>query len=455
MDINEKRTIEYIKIPELKFSEDNPNQMTQVQMDALIKSISEFGNLQPIVIDQDNNIVVGAHRAMAYKEMGATEIPAIRITIETDADRRIIRQTMNKLRGKHDPQKDAEEFLNILKQNQEKKLFETSAIKESDFYKIIGGYGKGEKEDIIPELDTEHTITQKGDIWQMGPHRLMCGDSLNPEDVAKLMDGRRAEIVITDPPYGVDYVASIEGREGTTGKWKHIQGDELKGKALQEFCEKFLQNIKANTTDDSAYYIFFGMKTFHHLLAAMDSTGTYYALPLIWVKGRPTISWAKYHPDYEVLAYGGKGATPAVTKNERKVKGKMYASGASRNNYKPNYEPVAFSGEGSKPRQPRWFSTYDQTTTWWAKPDNSGDYIHPTQKPVELAERALLNSSREGEAVLDLFTGAGFALIAAHKLKRIFYGMELEPSYVDQAVKRWEHYADTKATLIRAGEQQK
>jgi DNA modification methylase len=395
-----------VKVKDLLWDDQNPNEMTAAQKEALRASMKEFGDLQPIVIDQDKRILDGAHRADIYREEGIEETKAILIHIENDSDRRIIRQTMNKLRGRHDPQKDAEEFLAILKQNAEKKLFYTSAIKESEFYKTIGRYAKGEPEDKVPELDEENIITQKGDIWQMGPHRLMCGDSLNPQDVAKLMDGTKAHIVVTDPPYGVDYVASIAGREGTNGKWKHIKGDELKGKALQEFCEKFLQNIKNNSTEDSAYYIFFGMKTFHHLLAAMDAQGIYYALPLIWMKGRPTISWAKYHPDYEVISYGGNGAKARAfrpPKTEQKKQGVRGGAGAG--NYTNSYEPIAFSGDGAKPNQPRWFAKYDQTTTWMVPPDHSANYTHPTQKPVELAERALLNSSREGEICLDLFTG--------------------------------------------------
>jgi DNA modification methylase len=249
----------------------------------------------------------------------------------------------------------------------------------------------------------------------------------------------------------VDYIAQIEGREGTTSKWKHIKGDELKGKALQDFCAKFLRNIQTHTTEDSAYYIFFGMKTFHHLLAAMDETEVYYALPLIWSKSRPTISWAKYHPDYEIMAYGGNGAK----QKPHREKAVPASAAQARNDYRPDYEPIAFSGHGSKPNQTRWFAKYDQNTTWFVKPDNSLSYAHPTQKPVELAERALLNSSREGEVCLDLFTGSGFTAIACHKLKRIFRGMELECSYVDVSVQRLEHYSGLKAKLIRNGEEVK
>jgi DNA modification methylase len=348
---------------------------------------------------------------------------------------------MNKLRGVHDPRLDAAEFIEILKQNKEKQLFETSNIRETDFYKTLQHFGEPEEnKDVVPELDPDNIITKPGTVWKLGPHRLMCGDSTKPEDVSKLMAGQKAHIVITDPPYGIDYVESIKGREGKK-KWRNIAGDDLKDSALVDFCTKFLENIKHNSTEDSAYYIFFGMKTFHHLLSAFEKTSIYYALPLIWVKGRATISWANYHPDYEVIAYGGKGAKPAMFKGEMKMKGRPST------NYKAAHEPIAFGGGGAKPSQPRWFARYDQTTCWMERPDNNAEYAHPTQKPVSLAERPLLNSSREGEVCLDLFAGAGFSLIASHKLKRVWCGMELDPAYCDVIVKRFEAYSGIKAEM--------
>jgi DNA modification methylase len=443
--------IERVKISTLKFDSSNPNQMTSRQMEALDKSMNTYGCVQLVIVDQDNNIVDGAHRAEILKSEGQDELDIVRVVLPTDADRRILRQTMNKLRGLHDPALDAAEFIEILKQNKEKQLFETSNIRETDFYKTLQHFGEqDEKKDIIPELDPDNIITKTGTVWKLGPHRLMCGDSCKPEDVAKLMNGNKAHIVITDPPYGVDYVEMTEGREGKK-KWRNIAGDDLKGKALETFCAKFLENIKNNSTEDSAYYIFFGMKTFHHLLSAFDSTKIYYALPLIWMKGRPTLSWAKYHPDYEVIAYGGTGAKGTRFAPKRKVANEMKEQGVkggkSGGNYSHSYEPIAFAGGGAKPSQPRWFARYDQTTTWQMRTDSNNSYQHPTQKPVELAERALLNSSREGEVCLDLFAGAGFSLIAAHKLKRVWCGMELDGAYCDVIVKRFEAYSGIKAEM--------
>jgi len=156
-----------VKTSDCKPDPNNPNLMTPAQMASLKASISEYGDLQPIVIDQDNNILDGAHRHQIHSELKHETIDAIRIHIENDTDRRIIRQTMNKLRGKHDPELDAKEFLAILKANEEKKLFEMSNIRETDFYKTLQLTANQEQADIIPETP-ETPITQPGDIWVLG-----------------------------------------------------------------------------------------------------------------------------------------------------------------------------------------------------------------------------------------------------------------------------------------------
>ncbi len=161
------------------------------------------------------------------------------------------------------------------------------------------------------------------------------------------------------------------------------------------------------------------------------------------------IKMGQIPPDYEVAAYGGNGAKKIIPrKSDQKSQGIQRPPNSG--HYAISYEPIAFGGEGAKPNQPRWFARYDQTTTWFIKPDANTTYAHPTQKPVELAERPILNSSREGEIVLDAFAGAGFSLIAAHKLKRIWRGIELDAKYCDVIIQRWEHYSGQEAVRVPA-----
>jgi hypothetical protein len=225
-EIMEDPKLEYVRTIECKQDPENPNLMTKQQTDALKSSIEKYGNLQPIIIDQDNNILDGSHRLAAYIDLKLETIPALRIQINGDVDKRIIRQTMNKLHGKHDLQKDAEEFIKILQANREKDLFKISNISESDFYKTIGKNGRNENQDIIPD-PPENPITQKGDIWQLGEHRLLCGDSTRELDVSALMKDGKAHIFLTDPPYGVDYSELANKKTGNKNR-KDIKGDELK-----------------------------------------------------------------------------------------------------------------------------------------------------------------------------------------------------------------------------------
>jgi hypothetical protein len=171
---------------------DNPNEMNNAEFVALKANIAQYGILEPVVIDQDSNIVDGQHRSMAAKELGI-QVPCVRFNIPNPTDRRIIRQTLNKLRGKHNPLKDAEEFIAILKANEEKKLFDLTSIRENEFYRTIAQKQSEQEKDAVPE-PPETPITQPGDLWVIGEHKIMCGDSCSPEDVAKLMGGEKKPI---------------------------------------------------------------------------------------------------------------------------------------------------------------------------------------------------------------------------------------------------------------------
>jgi DNA modification methylase len=410
---------------------ENPNVLTNQAMDAFRSSVKTFGQVVDQVVVDDCEleperkarlngkflIINGEHTLQIHKEEGEASAQVKLVRCRNDAERRILRAILNGRYGKNDPEAQAQEYLKILKANEEKTLFALANIRETEFYNTLKMAAQDEPKDIVPDVP-EEPITRPGDIWQMGDHRLICGDSCLPETYDKLMLPReKAHVVVTDPPYGIDYINKKDTKRTTT-KWRAIKNDDLTENASQDFCAGFLRQMKENTTLDSAYYIFSEMKMIHYLIAALTEEKIYYALPLIWSKTYrlnavfPSSTWDNYRPDYEVIVYAGEGA-----KNSTK----------------------------------RWYAKYDQNTTWNIKPDYNVDYQHPTQKPVELAERALLNSSREGETCLDLFAGSGFSLIACHKLKRIWRGIELENSYCDVIVKRWEHYAQTKATLTRDG----
>lgn len=214
---------------------ENPDVLTNQAMESFRSSVKTFGQVVDQVVVDDAElepelkaklngkflIINGEHTLQIHKEEGEAKATVKLVRCRNDAERRILRAILNGRYGKNDPEAQAQEYLKILKANEEKTLFALANIKETEFYKTLQRAANKETEDVIPE-PPENPITQPGDVWEMGSHRLVCGDSLVPETYELLMQGDKAHIVVNDPPYGVDYVASIQGREGTTGKWKDI-----------------------------------------------------------------------------------------------------------------------------------------------------------------------------------------------------------------------------------------
>lgn len=268
----------------------------------------------------------------------------------------------------------------------------------------------GEIEEDIPPSPPKKARTLPGQIYQLGPHRVMCGDSTKPEDVAKLMDSNKAHLVFTDPPYGINYESSAlagwkKGKPCRTKKWRPIENDNLQDNI--GFCRKFLKNMLKFSQDTASFYICYASKTLHELRAALIELDIYFAVDIIWVKNRPTLTWARYHPQHEVIVYAGEGAKPTGRKS-------------------------------------RWYGPKNETTVWTIPIPPSRDNVHPTQKPVQLVARALKNSSRRNDIVLDLFGGSGSTLIAAEQLGRSCRLMEFDARYVDVIVERYQNFKEMK-----------
>jgi len=257
-------------------------------------------------------------------------------------------------------------------------------------------------------------------------HRIICGDSLIPETYEKLMQGDKAHLILTDPPYGVDYEQGKYTGNKVEKVFQAIANDDKKGIELFNFIKDvFIITNKYATQTASLYCFSPPMTESSSILYGLIASGFHMQSQIIWEKNQFILGRRDYHWQHENI---WKGEKKQKKKNENGIMWYGYIGN-------PHY----FDG------------LRQQSTIWKIHKDSHISYMHPTQKPVELAERALLNSSQEGEIVLDNFTGAGFTAIACHKLKRIFRGIELEPKYVDVTVKRLEHYANTKARLIRDG----
>jgi len=255
-------------------------------------------------------------------------------------------------------------------------------------------------EDEVPEAP-EEPITKLGDVWILGEHRVMCGDSTSKEAVEILMDGEKADMVFTDPPYGV----SVTGGRSETVKSlniKKIENDELRGATLQEFIRKSLCVIPLKK--DGSFYVCYDQKTQVEFISAIKENWSF----------RRTLVWNK-----NVFGLSGK-------------KG-----------YRPKYELIAFGSNGD---DYVWYGDNSQADVIDVARPTERHGNHPTPKPVELILVALKNSSQDGDIVVDSFMGSGATLIAAEKTKRKCYGMELDPKYCDVIVKRWEDFTGKKAT---------
>jgi len=260
------------------------------------------------------------------------------------------------------------------------------------------------EDDFEVELP-EEPISKLGDLYEIGEHRLLCGDSTDSDQVAKLMDGEKADMVFTDPPYGVSY----EGGHNKN-KRKGIENDTLKDNDLSDLFRNSLNVACIYTKSNAAFYIWY---------ASGKSMETFNGLSHTMLDVRAIICWYKVN--------SGLGAFMAQ--------------------YIPNYEPCIYAHKTGEAIQ--WFGATDEKTIWELKNDQKNK-LHPTQKPIELPERAINNSSKVNQIIYDAFLGGGSTMVAAHQLKRKCYGMELDPKYCDVIVKRMLEL-DSKLLIKRNG----
>ena len=375
-------------------------------VDKVAAAIKEFGFRVPIVAKSDGLVVDGHLRLKAAKKLGLTEVPVILADDMSEAQIKAFRLSVNKMA------EFAEWDVDLLK-------LEFADLQEQGFDLSLTGFETGEianflaeptegltDEDAVPEVPAV-PVTVEGDVWILGRHRLMCGDSTSIDAVDKLMAGRKADMVFTDPPYGVSY-------EGGHNKKKRGQiiADSLEGESLTGLFYGAITSALASTKDGAAFYIWY---------ASGKSIETYAALSDLPLTLRAVIQWYK-------------------------VKSGL---GAFMSQYIPNCEPCMYLHKTGK--SPAWYGPTTEKTVWEQKKEQRNDF-HPTQKPVELPERAINNSSKSGDEILDLFGGSGSTLIACEKTARDCRMMELDPKYCDVIVKRWQEFTGQQATLEATGQ---
>lgn len=396
------------------------------QVAAVAASIKEFGFTNPILVRADGTIVAGHGRVMAAKKLGLTEVPCIELGHLSDAQMRAYVIADNKLAEQAGWDED------LLK-------LELVELRDAGFDLGLTGFAEDElaklalaagvlgltDPDDAPEVPKD-PASRLGDMWELGPHRLLCGDSTRREDVERVLGGVKPHLMVTDPPYGVNYDPSwrnqVERASGET------VGASAVGKVLNDDRADW-REAWALFPGSVAYVWHAGL--FADVVAeSLRSCKFAIRAQIVWVKTRHVLSRGHYHPQHEPALYGVK-------------------DGASDQwNFVPEHEVVSYNVKAGATGQ--WAGGRKQSTVWFIEHLKS-DTGHGTQKPVECMKRPIENNSSPGQAVYEPFCGSGTTLIAAEMTGRVCHAVELSPAYVDVAVRRWQEFRGVEAVLSGDG----
>lgn len=403
-DLNKRMAdrIEVWPVGKLVPYDKNPRTHSTEQVNQIAASIAEFGFLNPILVDMAAGIIAGHGRLQAAKQLGLSQVPVVVLDHLTDAQKRAYVITDNKL---------------ALNAGWDEDLLraEMEALAAEDFDLPVMGFSDDElagilaeptvaegktDEDSVPEAPAT-PVSKPGDIWKLGHHRLLCGDSTVLTNVEKVLDGALADMVFTDPPYNVDYGNSAKDKQRGTNRT--IMNDNL-GDGFAQFLYDSCVNML--TVCKGAIYVCMSSSELHTLQKAFIDAGGKWSTFVIWAKNTFTLGRADYQRQYEPILYGWKQGADHF-----------------------------------------WCGARDQGDVWFVNKPVRNE-LHPTMKPVELVERAIQNSSKSRDIVLDCFGGSGTTLIACEKLNRQCRMIELDPKYADVIVKRWEEFTGKKAELL-------
>ena len=395
--------IKELPLKELKSAAYNPRKKLKKgdkEYEKIKQSLLKFGYVDPIIVNEDLTVIGGHQRLTVLKDLDYETAKCVIVDLPKE-DEKALNIALNKITGQWDEALLADLLLDL---------------QESDFNLDLTGFEPPEIDDILSnvhdkelsedEFDVEEelkkpTLSRHGDIWQLGKHRVICGDSTKAETYKQLLDDRKANLVVTDPPYNVDV-------EETAGK---ILNDNMSDGDFYQFLLSMFTQVENHMEDDASIYVFHADTEGLNFRKAFKDAGFYLSGCCIWKKNSLVLGRSPYQWQHEPCLYGWK------------KKGKH-----------------------------QWFSDRKQTTIWeYDRPKSSKD--HPTMKPIQLIAYPIQNSSMRGTIVLDPFLGSGSTLIAADQTGRVCYGIELDEKFVDVIVKRYiEVTGDTEVTVQRNNE---
>jgi DNA modification methylase len=401
--------IEHVDIDTLRPDPANPRRISDAELESLTRSMREWGFVQPVLVRREDNTVVGGHqRLLAARRLGMKTVPVIFVDLTLD-QARVLNLALNKISGTWD-----EELLARM-------LADLQPVEGIDL--TLTGFAEDELEKLLKSLDVRErrerpeagfdveaaleaaraaTRAQRGELWALGDHRLLIGDSTDAGDVARLLGETRPAMCFTDPPYNVGL--GDHGGQQRGSKKRRIQNDAMAPEQWAVFVRGWAGNLVAAV--DGAIYCCMSTKEWGSVSAALAEAGGHWSDTIIWKKDRFVLGRADYQRQYEPIWFGWREET-----------------------------------------KHHWCGDRDQGDVWEVDRPSESD-AHPTMKPLALVERAITNSSRQGDVVLDLFLGSGSTLIAAERTGRVCLGMELDAHYGSVVLARYESFSGKEAVCL-------
>ena len=409
--MEKKEAIQIVQVPvqDLKPSEYNPRMASEKEVKELTDSITKFGLVDPIIVNSAKsrkNIVIGGHfRLRVATEMGFTEMPVVYINIPELAREQELNLRLNFNSGSFD--------YDLLANFDEDMLIDVgfSPMEIDNIFELETGQIP---EDEVPPA-REKTDKKMGTIWKLGEHRLMFGSGTDSAQVTKLMGDAQADMVFSDPPYNVNY--SGKGKDTS----EVIKNDNLSEEDFDDFIYKAFEALSIAMREGAVFYICSGWSSYPVFNMNLLKNGFYRDGVIIWVKNNASYGWNDFRYKHELICVGKK--------KRAKTKGVSILYGWKQGSH-------------------YFRDTRDEYDVWEVPREHSAKMVHPTQKPIYLISKALSDSTKRGENVLDPFGGSGSTVIACERLKRKCFTMEFDPVYCQVIINRWEQYTGQKAEVL-------
>lgn len=416
--------IHTVDIHSLKPAEYNPRRMNEKQAKDLEDSIKEFDFAEPIIVNKHpgrENIIVGGHqRWYIAKKLEHQTIPIVYVDLPLEKEKRLnIR--LNRNLGSWD--------YGLLAEHYGSDELMGLGFESPEVDKIFDM--KDDDDDFDADAEAAKIKDPKaklGDVYKLGEHRLMCGSSTDSKDMTKLMDGEKADMTFTDPPYNVNY----HGRGKTTSRG--IENDNMSSDDFRKFLNEAFALMAFHMKPEAGLYTCYASSTHREFEDAINIAGYQQRQQIIWVKNQASMGWGHYRFKHEPILYCNRKGHKSNFYGDRKQVTEWTEHKTDAELLDMIKKQIEKDDKGG-------------STTWRIK--RSRNYDHPTQKPVQLCRIAIRNSSKRGEIVLDPFAGSGSVLIGAEQLKRRCYTMELDPTFVDVIIMRWEQFTGQTAELCQ------